>query len=211
MTADESITSTSARLDTFLFLVAQIVPPVVMFWLVFGQWGIGVGMIIGLPMLWSAVHIPILLYRKQFPYLLRPVLTLLLAFIIARMGGYYANEAARYVDQLARSMHEQCNRDGVCKLPPGDWTPSDRSSTLFHTHTKGLVPIAIVLAFNEYEPEKEPPCTEAPPQPKCPGSKPKEPLRFTAFHLTRLVEDHHYNVYGGVGRSLNIPRGSGDN
>ncbi len=207
MTTDESITD--ASVGTFLFLVAQIAPPVAMFWLAFGQWGIGVGMIVGLPMLWSVVHIPILLYRKQFPYLLRPVLTLLFALIIAKMGSYYSNEAARYVDQLAHTMHEQCNRDGVCKLPPGDWMPSDRYPTLFHTHTKGLVPIAIVLTFNEYEPNKEPPCAEAP-QPKCPGSKPQEPLRFTAFHLTRLVEDHHYNVYGGVGRSLNIPAGSGD-
>lgn len=203
MTTDESITD--AGVGTFLFLVAQIAPPLVMFWLVFGQWGIGVGMIVGLPMLWSAVHIPILLYRKQFPYLLRPVLTLLLALIIVTMGNYYSNEAARYVDQLGREMQEQCNRDGVCKLPPGDWTPSSGYPTLFSTHTKGLVPIAIELTFNEYEPNKEPACAEAARQPKCPGIKSQEPLRFTAFHLMRLVEDHHYHVYGGVGRSLNIP------
>lgn len=196
---------TSARLGVFLFLAAQIIPPALMFWFVFGKWGIGVGMIIGAPMLYSAVRVPLLLYRKQFRFLLRPMLTLLFALTIAQMGGYYAREAAKYVNQLAREMQEQCNRDGVCKLPPGEWTPSDGYPTLFYAHTKGLVPMSIVLTFNEYEPNKEPPCGEAARPPKCPGRKSQGTLRFTAFHLTRLVEDHNYDVYGGVGRSLNIP------
>lgn len=206
MTTNESIAS--ARWSTFQFLAAQIVPPVAMFLFVFGHWGIGVAFVIGPPMLYSAFRVPLLLYRKQFRRLLRPVLTLLFALTIIQMGGYYATEAAKYVDQLAREMQQQCNRDGICKLPPGEWTPSDGYGypTLFYSHTKGLVPISIVLTFNEYEPNKQPPCAEAAPQPRdCPGKQSQETLRFTAFHLTRQVEDHNYHVYGGVGRSLNIP------
>jgi len=199
-----------ARLSTLLFLMAQIVPPALMFWLVFGHWGIGVSMIIGIPMLYSAVRIPLLFYRKQFHLLLRPTLTLMLSLIIVGMGNYYANEATRYVDQLAREMQNQCNLDGTCKLPPGEWTPSESYPTLFQTRTKGLVPIGIVLTFNEYEPNKELPCTKETSQPKCANGKSQKPLRFTAFHLMRLVADHHHDVYGGVGRSLNIPGPSED-
>jgi hypothetical protein len=202
MKTDQHIAS--ARRNTFLFLAAQITPPFLMFWLAFGEWGIGTGIIVGLPMLFSAIHVPLLLYKKQIRLLLRPVLTLLLALTIVIMGNYYSRESARYVDQLARQMQEQCNRDGFCKLPPGEWTSSDSNSTLFYTRTKGLVPMYISLTFNEYEPNKEPSCTEAATQPKCPDHKPQGTLRFTSFHLARLVEDHSYHVYGGVERSLKI-------
>lgn len=195
---------TQAHLKTPLFYVAQIVPPLLMFLFVFGKWGPGAAFIVGPPILYSAVRIPLLLYRKQFRILLRPALTFLLALIIIVMGNYYTGVSARYIDQLAREMQAQCNHDGICKLPTGKWTHSAEYPTLFYTQTKGLVSMNIVLTFNESEPNNEPTCAKPAPRSKCPHGKSQTPLRFTTFHLSRLLDDFNYDAYGGIGRPLNI-------
>lgn len=202
MKTDKPTTSPGWR--AALFVLAQMVPPILMFYFVFGHWDPGVTIILGPALLYSAIRIVILLYRKQFRLLLRPALTVMFAVIIIGMGGYYAAQSALYVKQLAQDMHAQCNRDGVCKLPPGEWKANDRYPALFESHTAGLVPMTIVLTFNEYEPTIKQPCVAQSPKSGCSNQQP-----FTAFHLVRLLDDFSYSVYGGVGRSLNIP-GSGN-
>jgi hypothetical protein len=200
---EETGPQTSRRVPTILFLALQIIPPTLMFWIVFGRWNTGVGLIIGLPMLYSAFRVPLLLYRKQFSLLPRPSLTLLFAAIIIGMGNYYAAASARYVEELARDIHAQCNRDRVCRLPHGDWEPYYDSKNIFVSHTRGLVSMPIVLTFNEYEPSMRKPCDESFPKRDCRDQQ-RETLPFTAFHLVRTLEDFNYGVYGGVGLPLSI-------
>jgi hypothetical protein len=184
------------RLKTIIFVAAQVLPPLLMFYLAFGRSDIGVSFIIMPPLLYSVCRVPWLTYKKQFRKLLRPTLTIIFAITCIRMFHYYSEQSIQYVKELAQAMQVQCNRDGYCKLPPGDWRGHDGSPTLFHTRTQGLVPITIYLSFNEIEPNENSACKDN----KLERSKP-----FTTFRLNRLIEDHHYIVYGGVGRSLNMP------
>ena len=46
----------------------------------------------------------------------------------------------------------------------------------------------LVLTFNEIEPHEG-----------------RKSVQHITFHLERKLEDFNYGVYGGVGRSLNIP------
>lgn len=187
-----------------LFVITQTVPPLLMFYVVFGRFDIGTSLIVIPPLLFSLFRIVKLSYKKQFHLLLRPSLTAFLGMVFIAMGNYYSIQSVEYVRQLARTMHEQCNRDGICKLPVGDWRVADGYPTLFRSYTTGLVPMRLVLTFNEFEPGKNVGCD-------CPITKPGSPsscltktVSFTSFHLLRQLEDHNYGAYGGVGRTLNI-------
>ena len=173
-------------------------PPSLMFYFVFGRFDIGASFIVGLPMVYSLFRIPYLLWKKQNHRILRPILTLFYVFIFTAMGNHYKHESKKYVQNLARVMQEQCNRDGYCKIPAGNWKVSDFSEQVFYSNTKGLVPMRLVLTFNEVEPDGNGQCVSA-------EEASQKSKQFKTFHLERKIEDFDYEVYGGAGRSLNMP------
>lgn len=179
-----------------IFLITQVLPPLLLFYVAFGRSDIGLVFIIIPPLIYSICRVIWLIQKKQYPKLLRPTLTIFLVITNIAMFRYYSAQSILYVRELAKVMQEQCNRDGFCKLPPGNWKGTEGSPTLFHTHTKGPVPILINLSFNESELNSNV---------DCKNHNSKEIAFFTTFRLNRLIEDNHYIIFGGVGRPLNMP------
>jgi len=203
----------SPRLRTALFLCAQIAPPLLMFGMALRYWDPVVTLFAVPVALYSAGSMVWQIRKKQYRLLLRPVLTVTLSLAIAAMGSYYAEQSVRYVQQLARDMQTQCNRDGICRLPPGEWEAHGK--TMFTSHAPGPVHLVIILTVNEYVPRKKAVHAKGHRQPRAPQPSPAQPqsptgqfpdaIRFTAFHIDRLLQAHDYSAHGGVGRLLDIP------
>jgi hypothetical protein len=190
------------------FWVTQTAPPALMFCFVFGRLDIGASLIVGPPLLYSTVRVIKLVFMKSFRELLRPALTMIFALTWIGMGAYYSRKSVEYVKQVAHEMQDQCNRDHECKLPAGDWKqeyPGQESANIFSSKTQGLVPFGLTITFNESEPTKAGSCADRSPMPACAGHKMANHAVHTVFHLVRQLEDGNYEVYVGVGRSLNIP------
>jgi hypothetical protein len=166
---------------------------------VFGTWNIGT-MILGIPFLYSLYRVVSLGVRRRFDLLLRPVLTFSFAAVVIVMGGYYRSQSMLYVKALAQTMQEQCNRDGYCALPPGRWKQNDHLEEIYHGRSPGLVPFSIVLTFKEPAPSTDTPSSSM--HPTKIHNQAQSVQKYTAFHLVRILEDHDYNVYGGVGLPL---------
>jgi hypothetical protein len=184
------------------YLIAQILPPALLFYCTFGKWGIPSGILNVLPLLVSLIYVPIHIYRKQNRLLLRPILTVIFCLIVIAMGDYYAKQSEDYLLQLANEMQLQCNRDGYCRPPAGEWRPSRYYRTLFESKTPGYVAFSISLTFNEKTQLCEP-NTDWEILKSSPGINRTEEFRgYKTFSLTRHLEDQNYIVSGGVGCKL---------
>jgi hypothetical protein len=193
------------RWRNWWFWIWQIVPPSVMLYIFFGTWHIGTAMVITIPFFYSLYRVISLGVKRQFNLMLRPVLTFSFGAIIIVMGNYYTYQSMLYVKELARTMQEQCNRDGYCAPPSGPWkiSGSDYCEEVYGCRSPGLVPFTIVLTLKEPAPSADTPSSSVHPTRKHNEAQSDLAFRkFTAFHLVRYLEDFDYNVYGGVGLPL---------
>ena len=177
-----------------VFLLVQVGPPAALLYFVYGRFDIGSTAIIGIPLIFSFIRVPWLLFKRQLKPILRPLLTVIVGVIYMKMGGESAAQSKEIARRMAYSLQEQCNRDGYCLVPAGNWQASDNSSTLFWMETATPVPMLLYLSFNDPRPSAKADCVK--------GSDPKASVPLKTFRITRLLEDHHYTVYGGLGQTL---------
>jgi hypothetical protein len=192
------------------FWFLQIVPPTAWLVMLVGTWNIGTTMLLGIPLIFSIFSILFHIVKRKFEVLLRPILTVSFGLAIIIMGNYYANQSKLYVKTLAESMQVQCNRDGYCKQPPGNWKQAEYSEETYYEQTAGLVPFRIVLTFDAMTASNNSPSSSerkgAAVNHVLPAAVSK---KHTAFRLIRKMEDFDYQVYGGVGLPLSIVEDEG--
>jgi hypothetical protein len=166
------------------FWSLQIVPPLVLL-IGVGHFNIGTAFVFGPIMLFSFASILAKLVRKQYRTSVRPAIALSIGLIIVWMGNHYAKTSEQFTRDLAVSIQEQCDRDGYCDLPPGDWQQTGQHKDDFTTHSPGAVPFPIELWFNESDAHTQ---------------------KFVSFMLIRRLEDHKFYAHGGVRKELRFEK-----
>jgi len=189
--------------------LSQTAPPLLVFWIAFGTFNPGTAILVGPATFYSLLRLVYLAIRKQWLFILRPALMLLLGGIVVGMGNYYKMRSIEFVKQAARELHAQCNLDGECKVPNADWKDLYGDGRTFFTRSPGLVQFPVQLSFN---PKLPPHSCDAEPQTSCP--KKSEPnlvieQKRVSFTIIRYVTDFSYGVTGGVGKPLSFSEGSG--
>jgi len=189
------------------FLVGQILLPTLMFATLCGFFRYEFILIVAPLLVYSIARIAMLLYKRQYTFLLRPGLTATFALIFICVWQISARQADVFVQHLAREIQAQCNRDRICRVPPGDWRPTSNSTTVFTSRAPGIFPMRMMLSFDDYvalESKVKQRCDQTNTTIRCRDDQ-SHVLPFTTFRLAQLREDGYPPIYGGVGHSLHTP------
>jgi hypothetical protein len=109
----------------------QVIPPLLMLCILFAtESGTSLVFLAGIfiiPVFISLISIiaKLIFFKKRKCYLVRPVLTVAVFFLILSIAHWTYNVALGQAINAAKIIHQQCNENSVCPVNPVDWKVDD--------------------------------------------------------------------------------------